>query len=516
MAVNNLIDVGAGVTNGAQMLGSYYDLWDLIYKNATMGTVVRIQVGSNYASLRIHPPSLPVPRAPNPPVTVNGTPWIQPILPTNNSAMVTAATWTTMIPGVSAWAAGNTPPINSWQVVVASPTIVCIISATRVCWSADNGVTWSAPIIIPGQGGIIRPNGAVYGAGKFLAICARGLSYGGGVYDSSIVHLSSDGVTWTTALMPYTAGGEWITVTWNGTIFCALGDNNAPGLGAYCVATSTDGITWESHTMPAEFYWYTWYAITWNGTMFCAVATGSNVAATSPDGITWTQRTLPSSATWNSLAWNGTNFCTVAANSTKAAVSDDGITWQAKVLPANRNWYAMTSNGAEFCAVAYNTNVVATSADGSVWAESPLPVVSSWVAITAQGASFYITSAYDKIAMLVPGTPVNPITPGNIATMNAQLQVLFGANAPIFYLAGSPDDPDREAGGFNILAMCGVTELLAPPATHTAVAAFDMLTAPPLPFESDATVMERTSPIEVSIFSAAQVNHMGVPFEVKG
>src|SRR5574343_43152 len=147
---------------------------------------------------------------------------------------------------------------------------------------------------------------------------------------------SVDGITWTARTLPAT--GEWRSIAWNGSVFCAL------SFGSNQAATSPDGITWTARTLPSIGEWR---GLAWNGSVFCATC-NSNIAATSPDGITWTARTLPVSASWRGLVWNGSVFCAVASGTDQAATSTDGITWTARTLPSSADWYSIAYQNPPF------------------------------------------------------------------------------------------------------------------------------------------------------------------------
>jgi len=188
---------------------------------------------------------------------------------------------------------------------------------------------------------------------------------------SNAASTSPDGITWTARTLP--SSQEWLSVAWNGSVFCAVSFNSSN-----VAATSPDGITWTARTLPSSS---DWRAVTWNGSVFCAVAFGTT-AATSPDGITWTVRTLPSSDSWQAIAWNGSVFCAVAGGSTAAATSPDGITWTARTLPSTQDWYSITWNGSVFCAIGAYSTAAATSPDGITWTARTLPSSSDWRAVT--------------------------------------------------------------------------------------------------------------------------------------
>jgi len=152
--------------------------------------------------------------------------------------------------------------------------------------------------------------------------------------------------------------------------------SDVTGTSAWYAATATTAAT--AATMPASA---AWRGATWNATnaLFIAVASGGTQAASSTDGVTWTSRTLPASASWSAVAAsNGARSVAVASGGTAAAYSDNGTTWTSATLPASANWSAVAHNGSLWCAVARDSTIAATSADGITWTQRTLPASAGW------------------------------------------------------------------------------------------------------------------------------------------
>jgi len=165
--------------------------------------------------------------------------------------------------------------------------------------------------------------------------------------------------TWTQRVIP---SATWTDICWNGTVYCAVA--NITGVSA----TSSNGISWSSGTMPTGLYAY---KVIWNGTKFLAAGAplGSFNTATSTDGISWTGGLIPygNGGDWL-LAWNGTIFCAIETNvgSVPAtAVSSDGITWTEGVI-ASSTWTGVAYGNGVFVAVC-TTSTSAYSTDGINW-----------------------------------------------------------------------------------------------------------------------------------------------------
>ena len=217
-------------------------------------------------------------------------------------------------------------------------------SATR----SSDGITWDAAGAIGTVPVTVRA--MTHGNGVFVAV-GDNTSGGGGCFTSP------DGITWTSRSMPYAA--NWLDVTWNGSVFCAVGNSASGG-----AATSPDGITWTGRALTAR----TWKCIEWNGSVFAALADGTIAgAATSPDGITWTNRTVPSAQTFMRMAWNGSVFCATCSSVNNVVTSPDGITWTNRAIGAIANWTDIIWNGSVFCVITQTGTTCSTSPDGTTW-----------------------------------------------------------------------------------------------------------------------------------------------------
>ena len=201
------------------------------------------------------------------------------------------------------------------------------------------------------------------------------------VSGSSAAASSTDGITWTTRTLPSSSAWNAVTVNPNTGIFVAV----AGGAASTVAASSTDGITWVARTLPSA----SWYTCTVNPTtgIFVALSRASTVAASSTDGFTWTARTLPfTSSFWDAVAVNpNTGIFAAVAQGTDAASSTDGITWVARTMPTNSTWYgcAVNPNTGIFVAVANNSTAAASSTDGITWTARTLPSISNWISVTA-------------------------------------------------------------------------------------------------------------------------------------
>lgn len=189
----------------------------------------------------------------------------------------------------------------------------------------------------------------------------------------------------------------WLSIAWNGTVFCAVG--RTPSYSAGAVMTSPDGVAWAMQAQPTGGMLA--YDIAWNGTVFCAV--GTNLASasrsfTSTNGVTWTPNTMANNARSN-LAWNGTVFCSVGSGAV-CQTSPDGVSWTARSASNNSNWTGIAALGSLFCMVSYSGTSFrgATSSDnGATWV-GRAALAGTWSGIGAGGGTFVILPGYSTNA----------------------------------------------------------------------------------------------------------------------
>lgn len=158
--------------------------------------------------------------------------------------------------------------------------------------------------------------------------------------------------TWNlVASLPFTGRQA---IAYGAGLFVAVGTTSP-----YC-ATSPDGVTWTSQTIPPGSY----FDIVWNGSIF--VATGHGITASSPDGINWTSRT-PVLAAAQSITWGNGQFIIASrfAGSGDTAMdtmnSLDGITWTLNrgAFPSVQNITALAYGNGQFIASSMSPSTVA-------------------------------------------------------------------------------------------------------------------------------------------------------------
>lgn len=168
----------------------------------------------------------------------------------------------------------------------------------------------------------------------------------------------------TTELSP-----DWSSVAFGNSTYVAV-SRTASNI----AATSSDGITWTTRTLP---FVANWNSVCYGATsaLFVAVCSdaipgsgfliGSKFCATSPDGITWTRRSMPTNQSWNSVASDGTTFVAVGSAAdgttttqgvtTAAASSTNGLTWVAATMATSQAWNAVAFGGGRYVAVGNGT-----------------------------------------------------------------------------------------------------------------------------------------------------------------
>ena len=205
--------------------------------------------------------------------------------------------------------------------------------------------------------------GIAYGAGVFVAVGEPDAT------DAQIL-TSSDGITWTERANPQAR--RLYGITWNGSIFCAVGGTASD----VYIITSPDGTTWTERTPPTTTVRL--WSVTWSDSLFCAVgraSAGSPYILTSPDGITWTSRTTTASTDLKSVTWgNGLFVATGDADATDGLIltSPDGITWTERDNPKafDLTNVQAVDNGFYASGEADGTDgYLIFSSDGIVWEE---------------------------------------------------------------------------------------------------------------------------------------------------
>jgi hypothetical protein len=183
----------------------------------------------------------------------------------------------------------------------------------------------------------------------------------GEAYNGAAVEISPDGgITWTEQSYDITNDTDVNGVTAFGTSFVAVDDDGY----AY---TSTDGITWTSHSTDANWL----NAVTGNDSLLVAVG-GDGFVATSTNGTTWITQNSTVGESLYRVVYNGTIFMAVGdydADYGTVITSPDGVAWTAQNSTVSDALYGLAWNGSLWVAVGENDGfaTVVTSPDGVTW-----------------------------------------------------------------------------------------------------------------------------------------------------
>lgn len=273
--------------------------------------------------------------------STNGKTWLPVSVPFTTTTLLTVQNTTGLLWTVYCDAAHYTSADGiTWTTInsAASPenlyngTFYLSTNGTQSRYSLDNS-TWSAYASISGMSTITNfawNNSAVGTAHIQSPIIAAGEG-------AHTLAYSPDGIHWTGlgASIFTTRGNQ---VAWNGTLWCAVGAGNN------CIATSYDGLQWNSQSSSGEIFTEA-YDIAWNGTVYVAVGENAGVAAAaaSIDGLTWASINIPLTTAATGVAWTGQKWIMYGSES---AQSDDPLaqTWTSLSLPECKQWNHTNQN----------------------------------------------------------------------------------------------------------------------------------------------------------------------------
>lgn len=284
------------------------------------------------------------------------------------ASVSSAASSVSAAPALS-WTAGGTLPSGTWNwtdISFGNSVFVALASGERMATSPD-GAAW-AEVSIPWA----LWNSLTFVNGQFIALADN----------TNIALTSTDGTNWTTRSLPEKAG--WMSVAWGNDILVAVSTTGA-------AATSGAGAVWSTLSLTASSYWK---AIAFGNNLFVAISGGGTVAATSPDGTTWTTRTLPSVRdSWTTLVFNGTLFL-ATSDKGEGAVSTDGIDWT-KITGVYYGVRDVAYGNGLFVGVEENSGATcATSLAGNAWTTQTLPDFGTWKAV-AYGKNRFVAISSD-------------------------------------------------------------------------------------------------------------------------
>ena len=243
-------------------------------------------------------------------------------------------------------------------------------------------------------------NSVTYGNDMFVGVCSS---------DKALY--STDGITWNTTSMP--SNKTWKSVAYGNGVFVAV------PFGHYKAAYSTDGISWSEMKILSGSQ--NWNSVTYGNGKFVAVAsyynTDYSVTAYSTDGINWIQSNASPPCLWGSVTYGGGKFVAVpysrngSSSNTTAIYSTDGITWNTTSMPSSAEWGSIAYGNGMFVASGYiRTNgygKIAYSTDGITW--NSVTTVNELIHFrhVAYGNNMFVAIASDTIAYSTDGITWN-------------------------------------------------------------------------------------------------------------
>jgi hypothetical protein len=254
-----------------------------------------------------------------------------------------------------------------WDNINTGWPILSILDTTTLYY-IEPRLTYTAPpftqnsATLPTQG--TAYTAIAYGNGTWLAV---GTS-------SNVLATSQNGSSWTSVTMPTSAAwtgiaygaGYWVTVASGGTT---------------AQYSNSNGQSWKSAALPSSA---TWTHTTYGNGVFVTVDAGAasqKAAYSLTYGRTWVAATLPSAQTWSGIAYGAGVFVAIATGGTVAAYSSDGVNWVASgALPRSTTWSAIAYGNGRFVAVSSTAGTAAYSFDGATWYASLYSVAANEIA----------------------------------------------------------------------------------------------------------------------------------------
>lgn len=238
--------------------------------------------------------------------------------------------------------------------------------------STDLGATWGGLSILGSFGG--NAGQVVHGAGLFLA-AMNAIQY----------VTSSDGVTWSTHSWPSTFPSGLV---YGGGQFVVFGNTTT------LIRISADGLTWGSATAPffADFTCAAYGGGIWVGISESRAIFSLNATSWTASTTTW-----PASS-WQSIAYGAGVFVIIDKSQAFAPVakwSSDGDVWNAVNLPfdGTSTYDGLIYAQGRFFATKNNSTAFAISTDGKVWtlaAHTTPSGTARWGALNTDGNTSYI------------------------------------------------------------------------------------------------------------------------------
>lgn len=225
------------------------------------------------------------------------------------------------------------------------------------------------------------------------------------------LYTSSDGITWTQCLCgPIT---NIFGVAWSGNKFVAVGGSVDSD-----ILTSTDGINWDSQTVPPPTafdqprnQFGTVGSVSWSGKQFIATADGGLII-TSPDGVTWTNQSSGSSQSLAAATWTGSQYIAVGAELKPRGISrgaiytsPDAITWTHRDAATDMPLYSIAQSPTRLVAVGA-IGAIVTSTNGVDWTSvgDPNSTINAFQSVIWAGNQFVAVGGRNGVDPAVVAT----------------------------------------------------------------------------------------------------------------
>ena len=240
-----------------------------------------------------------------------------------------------------------------------------------VIQAQSNATNWTAPANIP-------VGGLVWAASPADCIPGQIASFNGaGGYGGQIWTLRDNVIN----------GSNW-SVAFGNNRFVAITSIGTP---TFNTIVSTDGVLWTaggSFTVTGS----TGVSMAFGNGLFVVPVGGTATAATSTNGVSWSSATLPSSSPWNNIIYANNQFLAICANDVATAISSNGTTWTAGSLPITISSPLMAYGNSTYVVMGQFSNAnYLTSANGTSWTSRTNPVtLQNYVNQVAFGNGFFV------------------------------------------------------------------------------------------------------------------------------
>ena len=200
---------------------------------------------------------------------------------------------------------------------------------------------------------ITSNNDLLVAVGKNYVFNIEGEPRSGGTYHNA-VFTSNDGINWTDYNIDDI--GNISSISWNGSMYVALGYESIDSTAYVKTFTSTDLTNWNTYTTSINGIIND---IIWDGSQYIAV--GDRLVISSNDGIDWSvnYRLEDTNTRLEKISWNGSNYVTVGVESVRASfgprlvgyilnavilTSEDAIFWERISLPTKDICFEISLN----------------------------------------------------------------------------------------------------------------------------------------------------------------------------